>query len=492
MVRIARECPRMEISQLSAVALADALRRRECSAVEALDATLERVEALAEPINPFALTLEQRARTAAVAADAALHRDEGGPLCGVPLTVKDSQWMAGVSAATGSRAMADFLPTQTTASVERLEAAGAVIFARTATPEFCYFGVTESPLNGVTANPWNLDRTAGGSSGGAAAAVSARLGSLSLGGDGGGSIRIPAAFCGVVGFKPTFGAVPREPSSAAWKTLIAYGPIARSVADVRLMLGVLAGADPRDRHSIEAEGLDAPMTELARVRLAVSEDLGGAPVDDDVRDAFRAAVANLIDAGAEIVEAAPDLPSSLETWFTIVTAEARWAEAEAFERRHELLGSAAAEFLAAGELITAAEYVRAQYERERIHGAYADLFARTGACALLTPTVGCVAFPHGRMHPETIGGLPVAPGGADWGGFLYDANLAGLPACALPMGLGRDGLPVSLQIEGPRRSDGQVLAVAEAIERVLGFVAQPPEPVPAALGTALTGEPVGS
>jgi Asp-tRNA(Asn)/Glu-tRNA(Gln) amidotransferase A subunit family amidase len=195
-------------------------------------------------------------------------------------------------------------------------------------------------------------------------------------------------------------------------------------------------------------------------------------------------VANLADAGAEIVQDAAALASSFETWFTVATAEARWAEAQAYDERRELLGEAAAQFLAVGERISAAQYVRAQFERERIHRAYADLFVRTGASALLTPTVGCVAFPHGRMHPETVGGVPVAPGGADWGGFLYDANLAGLPACALPAGLGADGLPVSLQVEGPRRHDGTVLAVAEAIEQVLGFAAEPAE-------SASYAEPVG-
>jgi Asp-tRNA(Asn)/Glu-tRNA(Gln) amidotransferase A subunit family amidase len=482
---------RMDISQLSAVELRDALRRRDLSAVEALDATLERVDLVAEPINPFALRLDERARAAAEAADAALDRREGGPLCGVPVTVKDSHWMAGLPAATGSRALADFVPEETTASVERLEAAGAVIFARTATPELCYFGITDSPLNGRTANPWSLDRTAGGSSGGAAAAVAARLGMLSLGGDGGGSIRIPAAFCGIVGFKPTFGLVPREPCSTAWKTLVAYGPLARSVGDARLMLGVLTGADPRDRHSIDATGLDAPALDLAGIRLAVSEDLGFVPVDDDVRSAFRAAVAKLSDAGAEIIQDVPGVPSSVETWFALATAEARWAESRLYEERFELLGGAAADFLAAGERISAAQYVRAQFERERIHRAYADLFARTGAAALLTPTVGCVAFSHGRLHPETVGGMAVAPGGADWGGFLYDANLAGLPACALSMGLGDDGLPVSLQVEGPRRQDGQVLAVAEAIERVLGLAAEPPERAGSAQRFGAYGETVG-
>jgi Asp-tRNA(Asn)/Glu-tRNA(Gln) amidotransferase A subunit family amidase len=455
----------MDVCELSAAALAAALRRRELSAVDALAAVLERADAVAERLNPYALRLDDRARAVASAADASLARGEGGPLCGVPVTVKDSHWMAGIPTTHASRAVTGFVPRETVATVERLEAAGAVIYAKTTTPEFCYLGTTDSALHGRTGNPWNPERTPGGSSGGAAAALAAGAGPLALGGDGGGSIRIPAAFCGVVGFKPTFGAVAREPSAAGWKTIVAYGPLARSVADARLMLGCLLGWDARDRHSLTIAPLDA----AAPARAVVSEDLGFAPLDADVREAFRAAIARLVDAGLEVVYDDPGLGPTVETWAAIATAEARWSEAEEYEQRPQLLTSGALEFLAAGDRVGAGQYIRAQMEREPIHRAYADLLTRTGASVLLTPTLGCEAFAGDRGFPATIGDVAIDPPLQDWGGFLYDANLAGLPACALPIGLGDEGLPLSLQVTGARGADGAVLAAAEFIETVLGF-----------------------
>ncbi len=237
--------------EMSAVELAAALRRRELSAVEALDEALERADAVPEA---FVVRLDERACETAAAADATLARGEGGPLTGVPVTVKDSQWLAGVPTTFCSQAVEPLVPVETVAAVRRLEDAGAVIFAKTTTPEFCYAGTTPG-----LGNPHDPTRTPGGSSGGAAVAVASGAGSLALGGDGGGSIRIPAAFCGVVGFKPTFGAVPREPSSAGWKTLVAYGPLARSVADARLMFSALAGRDAFDRHSLDVDLAPAPM-----------------------------------------------------------------------------------------------------------------------------------------------------------------------------------------------------------------------------------------
>ena len=386
--------------------------------------------------------------------------------------------MAGVECTSGSRSRRGFVPTETVGAISRLEAAGAVVFARTTVPEFCYFGITESELFGRTANPWRPDRTPGGSSGGAAAAVAAGCGPLSLGGDGGGSIRIPAAFCGVVGFKPTFGLVPHEPSAAGWKTLVALGPLARTVADARLMLHAVAGHDPRDRHSLPPYPLDDPAPAAGSLRVVVSEDLGFAPLDDDVRRAFRAAVGRLAAAGVQVVDDAPGLGTSVHAWSAIALADAYRSEYDEFTHRRAELGPDTADFIAAGSYVTAEQYVDAQFARERIHRAYADLFARTGAAVLVTPTLGCVAFPHGQRHPDAIGGVPVDLPDLDWAPFLYDANLAGLPACALPMGVGADGLPVSLQVLGPRCSDGRVLAAAQTIERVLGFDARPPAPVP--------------
>jgi Asp-tRNA(Asn)/Glu-tRNA(Gln) amidotransferase A subunit family amidase len=464
----------MEIWELPAVDLVARLRRRELSATEALDAVLRRADEVSGPLNPFSIRLDERARRAAERADAALARSRGGPLCGLPVTTKDAHWMAGVECTSGSRARVGFIPRETVGAIERLEAAGAVIFARTTTPEFCYFGITDSDLFGRTSNPWSLDRTPGGSSGGAGAAVAAGAGPLSLGGDGGGSIRIPAAFCGIVGFKPTFGLVPHEPSSPGWKTLVAVGPMARSVADARLMLLAIAGPDPQDRHSVPSAQLDAPAPAPGDLRVVASEDLDFAPLDDDVRRVFWAAVDRLGDAGVQVVSDSPGLGPSVHAWSTIATAEARWSEAREYERDRELLTPAAVAFIEAGELVTAEEYVQAQFARERIHRAYVDLLTRTGAVVLLTPTLGCEAFPHGKRHPDTVGGVAISPPDLDWAPFLYDANLAGLPACALPIGLGDDGLPVSMQVLGLRRDDGRVLGAAETIESVLNFSARPP------------------
>lgn len=463
----------VDVCEWSAIELAAALRRGDLSAVEALDAVLRRADDIAGPVNPFSVRLDERARRAARAADEALARGDGGPLCGVPVSTKDSHWMAAVESTSGSRARVGFMPAETVGAIERLEASGAVIFARTTVPEFCYFGITESELFGRTANPWNLDRTAGGSSGGGAAAVAAGCGPLSLGGDGGGSIRIPAAFCGIVGFKPTFGLVPHEPSSAGWKTIVALGPLARTVADARLMLTAVAGFDRRDRHSLPPVPLSAPVPEPAELRVVVSGDLGFAPVDDDVRRVFRAVVGRLADAGVRIVEDEPGLGSSVDVWSAIALAEAYYSEHHELIHRRADIGTDAAEFMLAGSAVTAEQYVRAQFARERIHRAYADLFARTGATVLLTPALGCEAFPHGQRHPDTVGGVPVRLPDLDWAPFLYDANLAGLPACALPIGLGEDALPVSLHILGQRCDDGPVLAAAQTIEQVVDFRGRP-------------------
>jgi aspartyl-tRNA(Asn)/glutamyl-tRNA(Gln) amidotransferase subunit A len=475
----------MDVCDMSALELGAALRRQELSAVDALEAVLKRADEISETVNPFSVRLDERARRAARVADEALaatsrrsrrssrsrpgqDRPEPGPLTGIPVSTKDSHWMAGIESTSGSLARKGFVPTETVGAIRRLEDAGAVIFARTTVPEFCYFGITESALWGRTSNPWHLDRTAGGSSGGAAAAVAAGCGPLSLGGDGGGSIRIPAAFCGVVGFKPTFGLVPHEPSTAGWKTLVALGPLARTVSDARLMLAAVAGFDRRDRHSLPPVPLDTPAPKPADLRVAVSEDLGFAPLDDDVRRTFRVAIDRLADAGVQIVDDTPGLVSSVQTWSNLAVAEAHYSEHDEFTSHRTELGDDAAEFIAAGGHVTAGEYIEAQFARERIHRAYVDLFDRTGASGLLTPTIGCEAFPHGKRHPDAIGGVPVLPE-LDWAPLLYDANLAGLPACALPIGLGDDGLPVSLQVIGGRCDDGQVLAAAQTIETVIGF-----------------------
>ncbi|MDQ6773663.1 MAG: amidase [Candidatus Dormibacteraeota bacterium] len=464
----------VELWRLSATELLPLLRAREVSAHELLEEVLDRSDRLHEALNPFSVRLDDRARSAATAADAALGRGEGGPLCGLPVTIKDSHWLAGVESAYGSPSRKGFVPDENTGAVDRLLQAGAVVFAKTTISEFAYFGVSDSPLLGRTNNPWDVTRTAGGSSSGAGVAVAAGLGPLALGGDGGGSIRIPSAFCGVVGLKPTFGRVPHEPSSPGWKTLVALGPMTRSVADARLMLAALQGSDWRDRHSAGDAGADLTAAPPAPLRVAVSEDLGFAALDEDVRGAFRQVVSGLQAAGVETVEDGPGVGPSASIWSTVACAEARWSEAAAYEHHADLLSPDAREYLAFGESVTARDYILAQFDRERIHRGYADLFQRTGAHVLLTPTLGCEAFPHGQRYPDTIGGAPVERPWLDWAPFLYDANLAGLPACAVPVGLGSEALPVSVQVIGRRWDDGLVLAAAELIEKTVRFDLRPP------------------
>jgi len=444
----------------TAIQQIDALKAGEISATELLEETIAHAEKVDPYLNPFAQKLYNRARQLASEADKKLKKGNAGLLCGLPITIKDSQFLAGYPCANGSKTLSEFVPNETSRAVELLEQAGAIIFAKTTCPEFSLTGITESDLYGLTSNPWNLDRTCGGSSGGAAASVAAGLGAFSLGGDGGGSIRIPAGFCGIVGFKPSFGAIPREPCFPSWQSIISYGPMTRSVADAHLMYSVL---NPDAAPFKKSQSLD-----LKEYPLISSEDLGVAPVDDDVRQAFRAVLKKLKAVGADLIDDHPGLPSSVVTWAVTASFD---AAKHVKDKTHVAvgMGDVARGFIDFGGQFTREEFNQAQEYRHAIRDAYASLFERNDACILITPTLGCEAFPHGSIHPHQIEDTPIEMPWLDWAGFLYDANLAGLPACAIPMGIGDEGLPLSLQILGPAGSDGEVLRVAEAIEALIGW-----------------------
>ena len=440
-----------------------ALLRGEISSLELLNASIARLEAVEPYINPVSHKLYTQAREAALAADKQLARGNGGPLCGLPISIKDSQWFAGESCTHGSASLKDFVPDQTSQAIERLQAAGAVIFAKTTCPEYCLSGTSESALYGRTSNPWDTSKTAGGSSGGAAAIVAAGIGSMSLGGDGGGSIRIPSALCGITGFKPSFGVVPRKPGFPTWESLVAYGPMTRSVADAKLMFNVLAN-----------NAIEHPTTTDAvrdkKSSFIVSEDLGFAPVNDDIRAIFRRAIHQISSAGYTINHANPGIQSSVSTW--AITATSDMYRNRDLSKRFapgniEELGVYAQEFIHFGSQFSDDDINDAQLHREKIHAAYMEMFRFNQSSILITPTLGCEAFAHGELHPASIGATPITYPWMDWAGFLYDANLAGMPACSIPMGLGAYGLPVSMQIMGPPGHDEQVLNAALQIEQLL-------------------------
>ena len=439
----------------TAIEQCEALRTGQITSSELLEITIAHSESLIPHINPFAIKLYDRARQTAEKADRLLAKNKGGLLTGLPITIKDSNWLAGVNCTNGSRTLEHFVPDETSSAVKRLEDAGAVIFAKTTCPEFCVNGITESELYGKTSNPWNISKTPGGSSGGAAAAVAAGMGSLSLGGDGGGSIRIPAAFCGITGFKPSFGNVPRGPGFKTWESIIAYGPMARTVADTKLMYSALTNTT-----------VSQSVNTAKSVKLIASENLGFAPVDHDVQDVFHKTLATIEQAGHPITHDNPGLHSSVVTWAVTATYD-MWEHKQSEVHPENNIGSTARAFIEFGSEFTESDFEDAQEHRTKVHDAYIDMFKRNRSAILLTPTLGCEAFDHGSIHPLKIGSTEITFPWLDWAGFLYDGNLAGLPACSIPMGIGDEGMPLSLQIVGAPGNDEEVLNVAHMIEELI-------------------------
>src|SRR5437870_8364824 len=298
---------------MAAADLAAAIARRKISPVEVVDVVLARIEAL-ERLNAYVTLDAEGARHAARAAERAVMRKGArlGPLHGVPFSVKDLVVTKGVRTTFGTPIYKDNVPTEDAPMVARLKAAGAIMIGKTNTPTFGWIGATHNPLFGATRNPWNLERTPGGSSGGAAAAVAAGLAPLAVGTDGGGSIRIPASFAGIFGHKPSFGRIPVYPASGAW-SLSHIGPMTRTVADAALMMNVCAGPDERDQYSLPSERVDylkALRGSLRGLRVAYTDDLGFADaVDPEVRAECAKAARAFRELGCRVDTVRPGWPS---------------------------------------------------------------------------------------------------------------------------------------------------------------------------------------
>jgi Asp-tRNA(Asn)/Glu-tRNA(Gln) amidotransferase A subunit family amidase len=444
-----------------ATSLAALLRTGSVSAVSVTEASLAAISRRGPDLNAMTEVLADSALASAAASDGRLARGEGGPLEGVPVTVKDHIWLAGVRATNGSRAYADFVPSVDCVAVQRLRDAGAVIVGKTNNPEFCYRGITDNLVYGLTRNPHDLSRTPGGSSGGAGASVAAGLTHLALGTDGGGSIRIPASFCGVVGHKPSFGLVPKEPGFKGWKSLSVDGPLASSVRDAALMLSVIAGPSPLDDTTVPVP-IGSSSGSVGGLRIAYSPDLGFAPVDPAVRAAFAVAVSVLSSLGATLVPAAPPLSDPTALWNTIALAEGFSSEGSLLASWRSEMTPGTAEIIEAGAGITAGAYVDALHARNTYSAAWASFFESFDV--LVTPTMQMTAFPVGQLRPSSIEGRPVDPFFDDWCTLCLPANLAGLPATSVPAGVDDSGLPIGLQVMGPRWSDALTLRVAAAFE----------------------------
>jgi aspartyl-tRNA(Asn)/glutamyl-tRNA(Gln) amidotransferase subunit A len=459
--------------------LARDIRAKRLSPVELVQAVLARIEALNPQLNAYCtLTAEQALTDARAAEQAVMDLRPLGPLHGVPFSVKDLLITRGVRTLRGSAIYEHWVPEEDAPSVERLRAAGGILLGKTCTPEFGWKGVTDSPMTGITRNPWNLARTPGGSSGGASAQVAAGLGPLAIGTDGGGSIRIPAAFTGIYGIKPSFGRVPTYPASAH-DALSHAGPLTRTVADAALMLGVMAGPHETDRFSLEAPPADyvGLLGEgLRGLRCAWSPDLGYARVEPQVAAATRRAALAFQSLGATVEEVHPGFGDPTDTFITIYVLGVGGGLTDYLPEWEARMDPGLVTLVKMAASFRAQDVARAQMARHQLWDTVRRFFGRYDL--LLTPALAVPAFPVGQLVPDPAPGNPLEGDLRDmfaWTPFTYPFNLTGNPAASVPVGFTDDGLPIGLQIVGRRFADLAVLQASAAYEQAHPWAQHRPE-----------------
>jgi amidase/aspartyl-tRNA(Asn)/glutamyl-tRNA(Gln) amidotransferase subunit A len=453
------------LCRLSGTELLALYASRKLSPVEVARATLARAEEVQARFNAFVRIDHETALAAATASEQRWQAGSPiGPLDGVPTTIKDIVWVKDSVARYGSRSPG-VTPTADAPSVALLRQAGAVFLGLTTTPEFGWKALTDGPLTGITRNPWNPDLTPGGSSGGAAVAAATGAGALHLGTDGGGSIRVPAAFTGIVGHKPTFGRVPAYPASA-FGTVAHIGPMTRTVADAQLMLQAMSGRDFRDwfQNPLSFGPADAAApTDLKGLYFGIWRTPPSGFVEPEVAAAFDRALAAISAAGAELIEI--DLPRDENLldlfhrhWFAGAAARlSALSEADLAN-----VDPGLRQIAAQGAGYSAVDLIHAHNRRAAFGGAFDALL--DGFDAILSPAVSVLPFKAGEEVPPGAG----LARWTEWAGFSYPVNLAQSPAAIIRSEILGNGLPVGLQIIGPRGEDGDVLSIAAALESLLG------------------------
>lgn len=465
-----------DLCYAGAVELAALIRRKEISPVEVVKTFIRRIEALNPKINAFCTsTFDTALDEARRAEQAAMRGDPLGPLHGVPYAVKDLIYTKGVRTMRGSKIYEHFVPDEDAPLVERLRAAGGVMMGKTTTPEFGHKGMTDSPVTGITRNPWNLDLIPGGSSGGAAAQVAAGMTPLAAGTDGGGSIRNPASFTGIYGLKPTHGRVPYYPLSSI-DTLSHAGPMTRTVADAALMLSVMAGPHPADPLCQEGAPEDyvGKLNEGIRgLRVAWCPDLGFVPVvETEVAAITQKAAEAFQELGCRVEEVTD---TGFEDTFPILSP--LWLGGLAgmlgsyLPKWESLMDPLLVSWIKAGLEMTAVDYVKAQIGRNELRDKMRLFFDKYDL--LLTPTLPITAFKAGVGAQEGLKDSPV--NFRNWSPFSAIFNLTHIPAASIPAGFTSKGLPVGLQIAGRRFADLTVLQASAAFEAIRPWADKRPE-----------------
>jgi aspartyl-tRNA(Asn)/glutamyl-tRNA(Gln) amidotransferase subunit A len=449
-----------------AVTLARQIRTKEISPVELVDAVLRRIDALQPTVNAFITVTADEAREEARRAEAAVMA--GGLLGshhGVPFSVKDLLFTKGVRTTMGSLIFADQVPAEDAVAVRRLREAGAILIGKTTTPEFGHKPLTDSPLFGVTRNPWNLARTAGGSSGGAAAAVATGQGPLALGTDGGGSIRIPAACCGIVGLKPTLGRVPHTQQADLFSTVTSIGPMTRTVADAAACFEAIIGLDPDDPYSRPEPTTDAREVNARGLRIGWMPRVGNRLVDGDTLAACEGAVRHLEAGGARVELVEEDFAAFEPIFLVFLQAGLAARLGPHMPKFADRVAKSLRESAERGARWTGADYATALAQRTIVFRRVQALFERFDF--LVSPTLARPALDadHDAYAPIVIDGQEAGSIRGAWYPYTFPFNLSGHPALSLPCGWSSDGLPIGLQIVGPWSADRRVLALAAHLER---------------------------
>ena len=455
-----------EFAFLSAVELATLMRQRRVSPVEVMKRTLARIERLNPTLNAFVTMQSEEAMCSAAKAEDALMRGECvGPLFGVPLHVKDNLFVAGSRTTFGSKLMEKNVTSDDSPAVERLRKAGMIVIGRTNTPEYGWKGVTDNRVFGITRNPWNTALTPGGSSGGASAAVGAGLGPIGIGTDGGGSLRIPASFCGVFGFKASFGRIPNWPGSGG-AMLRHIGAITRTVGDMAAALDVMAGPDSRDLLSLPATGecysasLDCG---IRGKRIAYSPNLGYARVEPEVAAICERAAIRFVEAGAIVEQVQLDWRDPYDAWSVFFFGTTAASLEKKLPMEGEQLDPGLRRVVEQGLKVRGVDFANALAARHDFWEQVRRVYERFDL--LLCPTLPVPPFAVGQDDADALDGETEKLGPLQWTRFTYPFNLTGQPVASVPAGWTSTGLPVGLQIIGNRFADLQVLQAARACEQ---------------------------
>lgn len=467
-----------DLSLFSLAQIARLIQQKQVSPVEVIDLHLSRIDRLNPRVNAFATLEGERARAEAKQAEAALAAGGNSkPLLGIPITIKSCIDVKDFRCEAGSRLRAGYVAAQDATLVARLKAAGAIILGNTATPEALVAYHTENELQGRTSNPWDLARTAGGSSGGEAAAIACGMSAGGIGSDGGGSIRVPAHFCGICGLKPTPGRIPATghypPCGGPFSLIGVVGPMARTVEDLQLLLEVISGYDPGDPVSFPlapaARGQGLP----GKPRVGFYDDDGYSSPAPEIRDAVRKAAAALAESGFEVEPFRPEgIERARELWFTIFVEAIAMVLAPTVKGQEDSLNSNTSEFLAFAArqpLLTGERLLNTLLERDALRAQMLAQMERFPI--LLAPVCSIPAFPHQD---------------AGWGGdhaadyartmsYSQHYNLLGNPAAVVPIAQTSEGLPVGVQVIGRPYQDDEVLAVADILDRQFGWRKPPLE-----------------